>query len=256
MESAGSTLIPVFSGLDFILNPTQDFSSAKKSVRFRHFSHDSPDNRQEKATLIQQPQPVFMNLARHDCCATEAANPVTISDKKQSEVNMKTKLAVVCLSLILSAQAQLVLAQSTQLSSNQAWDLVKETALGEKLEVKLKDGRKVKGEKVLISDSELTLTLKKQQAVQFKRDDIRQVWRSMPPDTEKRSLYGSVGFGVGLVGGIALAAAVSRQNDPCYDCRGRGIGMVAAVVGMSTVGALIGRKLGGGGKRMLIYQAP
>ena len=169
---------------------------------------------------------------------------------------MKTKLAVVCLSLILSAQAQLVLAQSTQLSSNQAWDLVKETALGEKLEVKLKDGRKVKGEKVLISDSELTLTLKKQQAVQIKRDDIRQVWRSMPPDPEKRSLYGAIGLGAGIVGGIAVATAIGRTNDSCYDCRGRGIGMIAAVVGISTAGSLIGRKLGGGGKRMLIYQAP
>jgi hypothetical protein len=197
-----------------------------------------------------------MNLARHDCCAIEAANPVTISDKKQSEVNMKTKLAAVCLSLILPAQAQLALAQSAQLSSNQAWDLVKETMLGEKLEVKLKDGRKVKGNKVLVSDSELTLTIKNQQAAQFKRDEIRQVWRSLPPDPDKRTIYGTVGLGVGLVGGIALAAAVSRSNDPCYDCRGRGVGMVAAVVGMTTAGALIGRKLGGGGKRMLIYQAP
>jgi hypothetical protein len=169
---------------------------------------------------------------------------------------MKTKLAAVCLSLILSAQAQLALAQSAQLSSNQAWDLVKETMLGEELEVKLKDGRKVKGEKVLVSDSELTLALKNQPAAQFKRDEIRQVWRSLRPDPDKQKLYEAVGFGVGLVGGIAIAAAASRPNEPCYDCRGRGVGLVAAVVGVTTAGALIGRKLGGGGKRMLIYQAP
>jgi len=169
---------------------------------------------------------------------------------------MKTKLAAVCLSLILPAQAQLALAQSSQLSSNQAWDLVKETTLGEKLEVKLKDGRKVKGDKVLVSDSELSLTIKNQQVAQFKRDEIRQVWRSLSPDPDKKRLYETIGIGAGLVGGIALAAAVSRTNDSCYDCRGRGIGMVAAVVGVTTAGALIGRKLGGGGKRMLIYQAP
>jgi hypothetical protein len=197
-----------------------------------------------------------MKLARHDCCATEAANLLTISDKKQSEVNMKTKLAAVCLSLILPAQAQLALAQSPQLSSNQAWDLVKETTLGEKLEVKLKDGRKVKGDKVLVSDSELSLTIKNQQVAQFKRDEIRQVWRSMPPDPEKRSLYGAIGMGAGIVGGIAVATAIGRSNGSCYDCRGRGIGMVAAVVGVTTAGTLIGRRLGGGGKRMLIYQAP
>src|SRR5262249_52263837 len=121
---------------------------------------------------------------------------------------------------------------------------------------KLKDGRKVKGEKVLISDSELTLTLKKQRAVQFKRDDIRQVWRSMPPDPDKRSIYGAVGLGAGIVGGIAVAAAIGRSSGSCYDCRGRGIGMVAAIVGITTAGSLIGRKLGGSGKRMLIYEAP
>jgi len=230
--------------------------TAEKFVRFRHFSHNPPDNRQEKATLIQQPQPVFMNLAWHDCCATEAANPVPIPDKKQSEVYMKTKLAAICLSLILSAQSQLALAQSSQLSSNKAWDLVKETMLGEKLEVKLKDGRKVKGEKVLVSDSELSLSIKNQQAAQFKRDEILQVWRSLHPDPEKQRLYQGIGVGVGLLGGLAIAVAASRQGEPCYDCRGRGIGLTAAVVGMTTAGALIGRKLGGGGKRILIYQAP
>jgi len=169
---------------------------------------------------------------------------------------MKTKLAAICLSLVLSAQAQLTLAQSSQLSSNQAWDLVKETTLGEKLEVKLKDGRKVKGEKVLISDSEMSLALKNQQVAQFKRDEIREVWRSLRPDIDKQKLYQGIGIGAGMVGGIAIAAAASRSSGPCYDCRGRGVGLVAAVVGMTIVGALIGRKLGGGGKRMLIYQAP
>ena len=171
-------------------------------------------------------------------------------------MNMKAKFAVFCISLVMMAQTPLALAQGDQLSSDQAWELVKQTTLGEKLELKLKDGRKVKGEKVLVSDSELSLTLKNQQAAQFKRDEIRQVWRSLSPDPDKKRLYETVGIGAGLVGGIALAAAVSRTNDSCYDCRGRGIGMVAAVVGVTTAGALIGRKLGGGGKRMLIYQAP
>jgi hypothetical protein len=196
-----------------------------------------------------------MKLARHDCCATEAANPVTISDKKQSEVNMKTKLAAICLSLILQAQAQLALAQSSQLSSDQAWELIKQTTLGEKLEVKLKDGRKVKGEKILASDSELSLSIKNQQAAQFKRDEIRQVWQSLDPDPEKQRLYQGIGVGVGLIGGIAIAIAASRPGESCYDCRGKGIGLSAAVVGMTTAGALIGRKLAGR-ERILIYQAP
>ena len=168
---------------------------------------------------------------------------------------MKAKLAAICLSLIVSAQAQIALAQSAQLSSDQAWDLVKQTTLGEKLVVKLKDGRTVKGEKVLVSDTELSLSIKNQQAAQFNRDEIRQVWRSLRPDPEKQKLYQSLGFGVGLLGGIAIAVAASRSDEPCYDCRGRGIGLAAAVIGTTTAGALIGRKLAGG-KRILIYQAP
>jgi ferric-dicitrate binding protein FerR (iron transport regulator) len=196
-----------------------------------------------------------MNLARHDCCATEAANPETISDKKLSEVNMKTRLAAICLSLIVSAQAQLALAQSAQLSSDQAWELVKQTTLGEKLVVKLKDGKKLKGEKILVSDSELSLSIKNQQVAQFKRDEIRQVWRWLPPDPEKQRLYQGIGVGVGLLGGLAIAVAASRPGEFCNDCRGRGIGLTAAVVGTTIAGALVGRKLAGG-KRILIYHAP
>src|SRR5262249_39842611 len=102
---------------------------------------------------------------------------------------MKTKLAAVCLALIVSAQAPLALAQSAQLSSDQAWDLVKQTSLGEMLEVKLKDGRKLKGEKILASDSELSISLKNQQAAQFGRDEIREVRRVMPKDYDKQRFY-------------------------------------------------------------------
>ena len=168
---------------------------------------------------------------------------------------MKTKVAAIWLSLIVSAQAPLALAQNAQLSSDQAWELVKETTLGEKLELKLKDGRKVKGEKVLASDSELSLTLKNQQAQQFKRDEIRQVWRSLRADPDKQRFYQGVGTGVGLLAGIAIAVGASRSDGSCYDCRGRAVGLVAATFGMAIAGALIGRKLSGG-KKLLIYQAP
>jgi hypothetical protein len=168
---------------------------------------------------------------------------------------MKTKLAAICLCMLMSAQAPLALAQTAQLSSNEAWALVKETSLGEKLEVKLKDGRKVKGEKVLVSDSELSLSIKNQQGAQIKRDEIKQVWRSLRPDRDKRRLYQGIGTGIGALGGLAIAIGASRETQSCGDCRGRAIGLTSAIVGLTIVGALIGRKLAGG-KRMLIYQAP
>jgi hypothetical protein len=168
---------------------------------------------------------------------------------------MKSKLAAICLSLIVSSQAPVALAQTAQLSSDQAWELVKETELGEKLELRLKDNRKVKGEKVLASDSELSLTFKNQQAVQFKRDEIRQVWRSLRPDPDKQRFYQGVGTGVGLIAGLAIAIGASQSNESCYDCRGRAVGLVTAAVGMTLAGSFIGRKLAGG-KKILVYQAP
>lgn len=169
---------------------------------------------------------------------------------------MKTKLAAICLSLIVLAQTPLALAQSTQLSSDQAWDMVKQTLLGEKLEVKLKDGRKVKGEMILASDSELSLSLKDQQAAQFKRDEVREVRRTLPPDPDKQRFYSGIGVGVGLIAGVGVALAISQSDRNCFDCRGRTIGVTTALVGLPIVGSLIGRKLSGRGKRILIYQAP
>lgn len=166
---------------------------------------------------------------------------------------MKTKLTAISLSLIILAQTPLALAQGTQLSSDQAWDLVKQTPLGEKLEVKLKEGRSVKGEMILASDSELSLSLKNQQAAEFKRDEIREVRRVLPPDPDKQKLYAGVGVGVGLITGIAIA--ISQSERYCGDCRGESVGAAAAIIGLTTGGAFLGRKLGSRGKRILIYRA-
>jgi hypothetical protein len=167
---------------------------------------------------------------------------------------MKAKLAVISLSLIIVAQPSLASAQGAQLSSDQAWDLVKQTPLGEKLEVKLKDGRSAKGEMILASDSELSLSLKNQQAAEFKRDEIREVRRVLPPDPDKQKLFAGIGVGIGLMAGLAIA--ISQAERYCGDCREEKVGVAVAMVALPVGGALIGRKLGGRGKRILIYQAP
>jgi hypothetical protein len=166
---------------------------------------------------------------------------------------MKTKLTAIALSLMILAQAPLTLAQSTQLSSAQAWELVKRTPFGEKLEVKLKDGRSVKGEMILASASELSLSLKTQQAAELKRAEIREVRRILPPDPDKQKLFAGIGVGVGLIAGLALA--ISQAERYCGDCRDEKVGVAAAMVGLPVGGALLGRKLGSRGKRILIYQA-
>jgi len=165
---------------------------------------------------------------------------------------MKAKLAAISLSLMILAQPSLALAQGAQLSSDQAWDLVKQTPLGEKLEVKLKDGRSAKGEMILASDSELSLSLKNQQAAEFKRNEIREVRRVLPPDPDKQKLFAGIGVGIGLMAGLAIA--ISQAERYCGDCQDERVGVAVAIVGLPVGGALLGRKLGSRGKRILIYR--
>lgn len=166
---------------------------------------------------------------------------------------MKTKLVVLSLSLILLVQAPLGMAQGTQLSSDQAWALVKQTPLGDTLEVRLKTGETVNGEMILASDTELSLSIK-QQTRQLKRDGLREVRRILPPNPDKQKLYAGIGAGIGLMAGLSLS--VSQSERYCGDCRGTRTGLLAALVGLPIAGSLIGRKLGGRGKRIVIYQAP
>ncbi len=110
---------------------------------------------------------------------------------------MKAKLIAITLSIMALAQAPLALAPSAHLSSDQAWELVRQTPLGEKLEVKLKGGSKVKGEMIIASDSELSLSVKNQQTAQLRRGEIREVRRFLPPDPDKQKLCAGIGVGDG-----------------------------------------------------------
>ncbi|MCI0337966.1 MAG: hypothetical protein L0226_10335, partial [Acidobacteria bacterium] len=66
--------------------------------------------------------------------------------------------------------------------------------------------------------------------------------------------FAGIGAGLGLF--TALAIITSQVDRPCGNCQGTNVGVVAAIAGLPVGGALIGRKLGSRGKRILIYQGP
>jgi hypothetical protein len=166
---------------------------------------------------------------------------------------MKSKLFALCLSLMFLFQPSFVPGQSQQTASDQAWEPVKQLSTGEKLIVELKDGRKIQGRILSVSDQELSVSLK-QQITTVKREETRKIWRVSPPDPDDQKLYAGIGTGAGLMVGLALTLSLAQQQ--CGDCTGTKAGVVALLVGLPTAGALIGRKIGSRGERIIIYQAP
>jgi hypothetical protein len=166
---------------------------------------------------------------------------------------MKSKFFALCLSLVFLTQPSVVPGQSQQTASDQAWEPVKQLSTGEKLIVELKDGRKIQGRILNISDQELSISLK-QQITTVKREEIRKVWRVLPPDPDDQRLYGGIGAGAGLMVGLGLTLSLAERQ--CGDCSGTKAGVVAILVGFPIAGALIGRKIGSRGERIIIYQAP
>jgi hypothetical protein len=178
-----------------------------------------------------------------------------VSQKKiwKPEGEMKSQLFTLGLSLILFMQPVLTPAQAPPASPDQAWEPVKRLAIGEKLIVESKDGNKRQGRVLDISDQELSLSLKRQ-IFTIKREEARKVWRVAPPDPDDKRLYSGLGAGAGLISALALTLSLAGRQ--CGDCQGTKAGVIALVVGLPTAGALIGRKIGGRGERILIYQAP
>ena len=159
------------------------------------------------------------------------------------------------LSLLMFTQTALAYPQkSTVQPFYQDWDRVKRVAVDDELMLKLKDGRKLKGRMASVTDSELQLSLKKQQPALIKRDDIQRVWHMRPSSKARKQMYAGIGGGIGFVTWVGVA--LSRMETQCGKCTGEnaalGAGLVAGLLG----GALLGYKLGGRRQKALIYQSP
>jgi hypothetical protein len=159
------------------------------------------------------------------------------------------------LSVLMFLQTALVSAQTSSAPTpGQDWEKVKQVAANEELEVRLKDGRKVKGRLISATDSELRLSIKKQQPALIKRDDVQKAWHMRPSNKAKKQRYAGIGGITGLLTGIGYA--VSRLEVQCGKCTGEKAAMGGAIIGGLVGGALIGHKLGGRPQKVLIFQSP
>jgi hypothetical protein len=164
------------------------------------------------------------------------------------------KNLVFCLCWVLIGATPGVMAQQTA-APNQSWDVLRQLPAGEKIEVERKTSKKkISGKMAALSDMELTIE-RKGKNESISRDEVKNIWRVKPPSRKKRVIFAAVGGGVGLFAGglIGLSLAFKQCQPNCGDEKA---GAVAALVGLSVGGALLGQAMVGNGKRALIYSAP
>jgi len=132
------------------------------------------------------------------------------------------------------------------------WSRVTAIAAGSKLDVKLRNGKTVKGTLVSASDRGLSLTVKNS-PVDLNRDEVRSVHEVLKKGSAVKGAL--IGTGVGAGVGAAAGAISDANNDGGF---GEGLDAIATaaltVVGAGA-GALVGYFVGrSSNKRVLVYE--
>ena len=157
---------------------------------------------------------------------------------------MRTVLAV--LVVMVLAQQTVIVAQNAPEPTPGTWDEVKALQPGDELTLKLRDGRSIKGKLVYVREAELAVKGGKGDTA-LSREEIFQIYRHVPKSRKKAMTIGALaGGGFGVISGASADGAgdLSQPASTLFS------GAVFA-----GAGALIGWALGGGKKRVLIYQA-
>ena len=161
-----------------------------------------------------------------------------------------TRQITVVLTLLLS----LLLTPVTLLAQTgmNDWSRLNSISNGTKLSIKLKDGKKVDGTLEAVSDSSLSLTVKKARK-EIRREDVASVHEVSKKSATKATLIGlGVGAGVGAALGIAGDAS---SGDNGFEELDNAIAAGVIVLGAG-VGALAGFLIGKTGKkRVLLYES-
>ena len=131
------------------------------------------------------------------------------------------------------------------------WSRLNSVVSGSKLSVKLRNGKKIDGTLSSVSDSALTLMVKKT-STEVKRDDVRTVHAVGGNSATKATL---IGLGLGAGAGALAGGIVDASNGDSFEDLDNIATGVLAVLGAG-VGALGGFLVGKSmKKRVLIYEA-
>ena len=133
------------------------------------------------------------------------------------------------------------------------WSRVTSVAAGNKLSVKLKNGKKIDGTFSSATDTTVTL-LVKNASTEVKRDDIRSVHQVGGTSVTKSTLVGlGAGAGAGaLLGAVGAASDDDNSFGDINDAVGAGITTVLGATAGAITGFIVGKTRK---KRVLLYES-
>ncbi|HVF88093.1 MAG TPA: hypothetical protein VM866_10905 [Pyrinomonadaceae bacterium] len=166
---------------------------------------------------------------------------------------MKIKALTVCaLLFVATTNPALLLAQGTPETRVGAWADVQKIPPGDELEVKLKNGRTVKGRVSTTTDTKLGL-VRDGKTTDIDRAEVFRIKLVVAKSTAKSTLIGA-GTGAGAGAAVAAILLAADEGDS-----GDGGVQAAVVTGFALIGTGIGALVGAGiglrKRRVVIYEA-
>lgn len=160
---------------------------------------------------------------------------------------------LISFALILCLAMPLVAAAGQSNTTQGDWAAVQSVPLGDKLSVKLKDGKKVEGRLLAVSDTTMTLD-RGGRTSDFDRNSIARVQRFVSNSVGKSiGKSTAIGAGVGFGAGAGLAVAAGQYEDIETASLVGIFGAIGAGLG-AAIGAIAGAASATGRKRILIYE--
>ena len=163
----------------------------------------------------------------------------------------KTTIIVAFALMAILAKQQIAFAQVTPTPIRGSWEGLKAVPPGDEVSVQLRNGQKLKGRLISVSDTALTLA-RGNITTDVTRGDALRVHRVISKSTKRATLIGlGIGIGIGFAGTAIFANTGGRGGEADL------YGLVAVVSGATAgtlIGYLVGRQSSKRNQRALIYE--
>ena len=143
---------------------------------------------------------------------------------------------------------------NAQNADHQDWQAVMQLPAASNIRVQTKDGHKKTAWLVAVTDTAVKLE-DDGEIFTYQRDEIKKLWQLREPNRTKQRIFSGIGMVAGTFAGILAGTSIGLRQ--CGgSCNDEKVGVYAAVIGLPVAGGVIGYKLAGNGKPVLVYAVP